>query len=73
VNTAAWVCLLLPLAAAFAITLGGNRLSRRGAAYVSTLTTAGAFVAAVIAFIVMLGESAGARVHDTTSWTWLSA
>src|ERR1700741_2417896 len=39
VDTASWVCLLLPLASALAITLAGTRPSRRVAAYVSTLTT----------------------------------
>jgi len=55
------------------ITLGGTRISRRLAAYVSTLTTMGAFVAAVVAFVELLGKSAEDRVHLTTSWTWLSA
>jgi NADH-quinone oxidoreductase subunit L len=73
VDTASWVCLLLPLAAALAITLAGTRPSRRVTAYVSTLTTMGAFVAAVIAFIGLLGESPDERVNTTTSWTWLSA
>jgi NADH-quinone oxidoreductase subunit L len=70
---AAWVCLLLPLASTIAITLGGTRISRRVAAYISTLTTMGAFVAALVAFFVMWGESPDSRAHTTTSWTWLSA
>ncbi len=73
IDTAAWVCLLLPLAATVAIALAGNRISRRGAGYLSTVTTMGAFAAAVVAFVVMLGESPSDRAHDTTSWTWLSA
>jgi NADH-quinone oxidoreductase subunit L len=73
VNAAAWICLALPLASALAITLAGERLSRRGAGYVSIATTFGSFAAAVVAFVVMLGEHAGARPHTTTSWTWLSA
>ena len=44
--TAAWICLLLPLASTLAITLAGTRISRRTAAYVSTVTTMGSFVAA---------------------------
>src|SRR5512144_1781123 len=72
-RAASWVCLLLPLASAIVITLGGNRISRRLAGYVSTVTTIGAFAAAIVAFVVMLGESADARAHTTTSWTWLSA
>jgi NADH-quinone oxidoreductase subunit L len=70
---AAWICLLLPLASALAITLAGTRISRRVAAYVSTLTTMGAFAAAVVAFVEMWGRSAGSRGGVTTSWTWLAA
>jgi NADH-quinone oxidoreductase subunit L len=65
--------LLLPLASAIAITLGGTRVSRRMAGYISTVTTFGAFAAALVVFIGMLGESASGRAHITTSWTWLSA
>jgi len=72
-KVAAWICLLLPLASTLAITLAGTRIPRRIAGYVSTATTAGAFVAAVYAFVAMLGESASQRAHTTTSWTWLSA
>src|SRR4051812_13773470 len=72
-NAAAWTCLLLPLASAVTITLGGTRIPRRTAAYISTATTMGAFAAALYAFAVMLGESAEERGHATTSWTWLSA
>jgi NADH-quinone oxidoreductase subunit L len=73
VNAAAWICLALPLASVVAITLAGERISRRGAAYVSSVTTFGSFAAALVAFAVMLGEHAGARPHASTSWTWLSA
>ena len=73
INTAAWVCLVLPLASALAITLAGTHVSRRLTGYVSTITTMGAFAAAVVAFIGMLGESPHERTHLTTSWTWLSA
>jgi NADH-quinone oxidoreductase subunit L len=72
-NAAAWVCLGLPLAAAVAIALAGARLSRRGAAYLSTVTTMGAFGAAIVAFVSDLNHTAGNRIHTTTSWTWLSA
>ena len=62
---AAWICLLLPLASALAITLAGTRISRRVAGYVSTLTTMGAFAAAVVAFVEMWSESPSvARQHD---------
>jgi len=46
-NAAAWTCLLLPLASTVVITRGGTRISRRLACYSSTLTTMGAFAAAV--------------------------
>jgi NADH-quinone oxidoreductase subunit L len=72
-NPAAWTCLLLPLASTVLITLGGERISRRTAAYISTLTTMGAFVAAVVAFVALLGKSPDDRIQLTTSWTWLSA
>jgi len=72
-NAAAWTCLLLPLASTVLITLGGTRISRRLAAYISTLTTMGAFAAAVVAFVELLGRSPEHRVALTTSWTWLSA
>ena len=45
-NPAAWTCLALPLAATIAITAGGTSLSRRTAAYISTATAFGSFVAA---------------------------
>jgi NADH-quinone oxidoreductase subunit L len=73
VSAAAWFCLGLPLAGALAITLAGTRISRRVAGYISTLTTMGAFVAAIVVFAKLLGESPSQRSHDTTAWTWLSA
>jgi NADH-quinone oxidoreductase subunit L len=72
-NAAAWLCLGLPLASTLAIAGAGTRISRRGAGYLSTATTFGAFAAAIVAFVVMLGKDAGDRAHATTSWTWLSA
>jgi len=70
---ASWICLLLPLASAIAITAAGTTISRRAAAYISTATTMGAFVAAIVAFADMAGKSASHRGDATTSWTWLSA
>jgi NADH-quinone oxidoreductase subunit L len=72
-QAAVWICLLLPLASAVVITLGGTAISRRLAGYISTLTTMGSFAAAVVVFVRLLGESAGERGHITTSWTWLGA
>jgi NADH-quinone oxidoreductase subunit L len=70
-RAAAWICLLLPLASTVAITLGGTRISRRVAGYVSTATTMGAFAAAAVDFFSLWGSDN--RTHLTTSWTWLSA
>src|SRR5579862_5772856 len=73
-SSAAWFCLGLPLAAALVITLAGTRISRRGAAYVSTLTTMGAFAAAIVVFARLLSQSPSERLaNQTTSWTWLAA
>ena len=70
---AAWVCLLAPLGAALAITLGGTRWSRRAAGYLATASVAASFVASVVAFFSMLGDPAEERTHLSTAWTWLSA
>src|SRR5581483_4731525 len=70
---AAWICLLLPLASTVGITLAGTRISRRFAGYLSTVTTMGAFAAAVFDFVALSHGQADDRQHVTTSWTWLSA
>ncbi|HMI98786.1 MAG TPA: NADH-quinone oxidoreductase subunit L [Gaiellaceae bacterium] len=70
---AAWVCLLAPLGAAVAITLGGTRLSRRGAGYLATVSVATSFVASAVAFFSILGDPPAQRTHLSTAWTWLSA
>jgi NADH-quinone oxidoreductase subunit L len=71
--SAAWVCLFAPLGAAVAITLGGTRLSRRGAGYLATLSVAISFVASAVAFFSILGDQPEQRTHVSTAWTWLSA
>jgi NADH-quinone oxidoreductase subunit L len=73
IATAAWVCLLSPLAGALLITFAGERLSRRGAGYLATLSTSVAFVAAVVGLFAMLGQDPEERSHVTTAWTWLKA
>ena len=70
---AAWICLFAPLAAAAAITLAGNRLSRPGAGYVATASVGAAFVAALVAFASLLGREGEQRDVSSTAWTWLSA
>ncbi len=72
-TTAAWTCLLSPLGAAVLITLGGTRISRRAAGYLATLSVLTSFVAALVAFFLLLDERAEERSHTSTLWTWLSA
>jgi NADH-quinone oxidoreductase subunit L len=68
----AWICLLSPLAATCLITLGGERLSRRGAAYLSTLACFVAFGGALASFIGLLGRDGGDRREISTAWTWIT-
>ena len=70
---AAWTCLFAPLGAAVAITLRGNRLSRRGAGFLASGSVLVSFTAALVSFAVMLGEAPHARSHPSTLWRWLTA
>jgi NADH-quinone oxidoreductase subunit L len=70
---AAWTCLISPLVATALITVGGNRLSRRGAGFVSTLSVAVSFVASLVAFAGLLGDQPAQRYHPSTLWSWLTA
>jgi NADH-quinone oxidoreductase subunit L len=70
---AAWICLLAPLGAALLITLTGNRISRRGAGYLATTSVGVSFVAAIVAFAGLLGDSPERRYHASTLWSWLTA
>jgi len=72
---AAWICLGSPLAAALAITLANQRLTRRGAAYLASASVLISFVCAVVAFAGLWGRSPanGGREVSSTLWTWLSA
>ena len=67
----AWLCLLAPLAGAVLITLAGTRISRRSAAWLSTLSVFVGFAGAVWAFVDMLSKDAADRSELTTAWTWL--
>src|SRR5262245_51987719 len=69
----AWICLLSPLTGAILITLAGGAISRRTAAYVSTLSVFVGFAGAVVAFVDMLGQDVDQRTTYTTAYTWLSA
>jgi NADH-quinone oxidoreductase subunit L len=68
----AWICLLSPLVAACLITLGGNRLSRRTAGYLSTLSCFVAFGGALAAFIGLLARDSEDRRIVSTAWTWIT-
>jgi NADH-quinone oxidoreductase subunit L len=70
---AAWICLLSPLGGALAITLRGNRLSRRGAGFLATSSVAVSFVTALVSFAVLLGDAPEDRYHPSTLWRWLTA
>jgi NADH-quinone oxidoreductase subunit L len=70
---AAWICLLAPLGAAVAITLGGQRLTRRGAGYLATASVGVSFVTALVSFAILLGEAPHDRSHPSTLWRWLTA
>ena len=70
-TAAAWICLLSPLAGALLITLAGTRISRRVAGYLSTLSTAVAFVAALVTFFRLIGEPTDERSELSIAWSWL--
>ena len=69
----AWVCLLSPLVGALTITLAGTRISRKTAAWISTLTTFVAFGGALVAFIGLWAEGHGDREIVSTAYTWLES
>ncbi len=68
----AWICLLSPLAAAALITLGGQRLTRRAAGYLATLSCFVAFGGALATFIGLLGRDGSQRQVVSTAWLWLT-
>jgi NADH-quinone oxidoreductase subunit L len=70
---AAWICLFAPLGAAIAITLAGQRLTRRGAGYIATSSVLVSFIAALVSFAALLGDSPDNREHPSTLWRWLTA
>jgi NADH-quinone oxidoreductase subunit L len=69
----AWICLLAPLGAAVAISVAGQRLSRRGAGYLATASVGVSFATALASFAVLLGDSPENRSHPSTLWRWLTA
>jgi NADH-quinone oxidoreductase subunit L len=69
----AWICLLAPLAGALAITLAGQRISRRAAGWISTLTTFVAFAGALVAFVGLWASAPEDREQLSTAYTWVAA
>jgi NADH-quinone oxidoreductase subunit L len=68
----AWICLMAPLVGAIAITLAGTRISRRTAAWLSTLSVFVAFAGAVVAFFG-LRSNGSEDAWTATAWTWLQS
>jgi NADH-quinone oxidoreductase subunit L len=69
---AGWLCLLAPLAGTIVILLGGTRLPRRAAGWISTASVAVAFGGAVWAFFALRSRS-GHVGTISTAWTWLAS
>jgi NADH-quinone oxidoreductase subunit L len=69
----AWVCLASPLAGAVGITVAGERISRRTAGWISTLTTFLAFGGALVAFIGLWASDPSDREQVSSAYTWLAA
>jgi len=67
-----WICLLSPLAAAGLITLAGERITRRGAGYLATLSCFVSFGGAIAAFVSLLGRHAEQRNVLSTAWIWIT-
>src|SRR5213078_4648725 len=68
----AWLCLLAPLAGTILILLGGTRIPRVVAAWISTTSVFVAFAGAVWAFFSLHSQS-GHHGEVTTAWTWLQS
>jgi NADH-quinone oxidoreductase subunit L len=69
----AWICVLAPLAGALGITLAGQRISRRTAGWISTVSTFVAFGGALVAFFGLWAADPSDREHVSTAYTWLAA
>ncbi|MBX5473487.1 MAG: NADH-quinone oxidoreductase subunit L [Thermoleophilia bacterium] len=67
-----WLCLAAPLAGTILILLGGTRISRRAAAWISTASVVTAFGGAAWAFLALRSQS-GHRGTLSTAWTWLQS
>jgi NADH-quinone oxidoreductase subunit L len=68
----AWLCLFAPLAGTILILLGGTRIPRAAAAWISTASVGVAFAGAVWAYFALRSQS-GHKGEITTAWTWLES
>jgi NADH-quinone oxidoreductase subunit L len=68
----AWICLVAPLVGAVAIALAGTRISRRTAAWLSTVSVFVAFAGAVVTFFG-LRSNGSEDAWTATAWTWLQS
>jgi len=68
----AWLCLFAPLAGTALITLGGTRISRRAAGWLSTSSVFVAFAGAVWSFFGLRSHGSEHGVVST-AWTWLQS
>ena len=68
----AWICLAAPLCGTLAITLLGGVISRRTAAWISTISVFTAFAGAVVSLIGLIDRDPEEREAITTAWTWLA-
>jgi NADH-quinone oxidoreductase subunit L len=69
----AWLCLIAPLGGAIAITLGGTRISRSAAGWLSTASVFIAFGGAVWSFFGLRAAGSDAGGNFWTTWTWLQS
>jgi NADH-quinone oxidoreductase subunit L len=68
----AWICLFAPLAGTVLILLGGGRLTRRAAGWISTTSVFVAFGGALWSFFALRASNDRAGI-TYTAWTWLQS
>jgi NADH-quinone oxidoreductase subunit L len=71
-TTGAWLCLFAPLLGTVLILVGGDRVPRVAAGWISTTSVFVAFAGALWSFFALRSET-GHVGRVTTAWTWLQA
>ena len=71
-TTGAWLCLFAPLGGALLIALGGTRIPRSAAGWISTASVFVAFAGAVWSFFGLRSHGSQHGVVST-AWSWLEA